>query len=148
MVGTSWARNSKLELIFKLKTRVFALEFFELQLYPFCGVILMRELIIRHFWAKEHPHMLACHLITSYPKVFWKFGRFENGCHKTGFVKDIICFTVDLGSKARIETRIKSAKSSKLGPFKNTRIVPTLAVSEADTLFSGLFFNYITEGPS
>ena len=34
--------------------------------------------------------------------------------------------TVVVGSKARIETRIKSTKSLKLGPFKNTTIVPTL----------------------
>ena len=39
---------------------------------------------------------------------------------------DSVSLIVVIGSKARIETRIKSAKSSKLGPFKNTRIVPTL----------------------
>ena len=33
------------------------------------------------------------------------------------------------GSKARIKTRIISAKSSKLEPFKNTRIVPTLNIT-------------------
>ena len=34
--------------------------------------------------------------------------------------------TMVAGSKTRIETRIKSAKSSKLEPLKNTRTVPTL----------------------
>ena len=49
---------------------------------------------------------------------------------KKKFVKDSVTLTVVVGSKARIETRINSAKSSKLGPFKKTRIVPTLVIAQ------------------
>ena len=38
-------------------------------------------------------------------------------------------FTVLVGSKARIETRVKFLKNSKLEPLKNPKIVPTLVIS-------------------
>ena len=72
-----------------------------------------------HGHRSYHSSMTNCERLTKDLEGFkWQW--------KEKFDKDSLSLTVVVGSKARIETRIKSAKSSKLGPFKNTRIVPTL----------------------